>query len=156
MASGDKRYIIDMVKDNDGAGSDLDADLVRGGEPVKLGIDEIVKTDGSFIKNQCTAWAIIDGVNATIIDSYNISSVTKVGTGKYDLAFQTPMNNSNYCVICGGQNNGTGNGSWNVVDNKNSTTYGTGTTDGVGIITYKSDGSFQDQNRFFIAIFGGK
>jgi hypothetical protein len=35
-----------------------------------------------------------------IRSSGNVTSVTKTATGKYTVAFTTPMNNSNYLVVC--------------------------------------------------------
>jgi len=49
-------------------------------------------------KNQCTAWVNFDGATATIIDSYNVSSVVRVSVGNYDIYFTTSMNNLNWSV----------------------------------------------------------
>ncbi len=93
--------LIKKVKEVDGEGSGLDADLVRGNTPVILSSDglKILKPDASVIKNQLTAWVVYDGVNAAIIDSFNISSVIKNGAGDYTFNFSGNMNNTNYCVI---------------------------------------------------------
>ena len=49
-------------------------------------------------KNQCTAWVNFDGTDGTIRDSYNVSSVTRVASGIYDIVFATAMANANYSV----------------------------------------------------------
>jgi hypothetical protein len=57
----------------------------------KLGTDEQ--------KQICKAWVNFDGTTATpstIRSSYNVSSVTKNGTGDYTINFTTPMPNANY------------------------------------------------------------
>lgn len=48
------------------------------------------------------AWVNFDGVTGTIRSSYNVSSVTKNGTGDYTVNFATPMADANYSMsgIC--------------------------------------------------------
>jgi len=96
----DKSTLLNALKAVDGAGSGLDADLVRGAEPVKLSTagTELTKIDGSTIKNQCTAWVNFDGTDGTIRDSYNVSSVVRDATGKYTITFTNSMDNTNYVV----------------------------------------------------------
>ena len=40
--------------------------------------------------------------NATLDDSFNISSGSDQGTGNYDYSFTNIMNNANYSITCGG------------------------------------------------------
>jgi hypothetical protein len=53
------------------------------------------------------AWVNFTGGNGntagTINQSFNVSSVTVNGTGDYTVNFTTAMANTNYCVICGCQ-----------------------------------------------------
>ncbi len=49
-------------------------------------------------KQQCKAWVNFNGVTGVIRDSYNVSSITKNGTGDYTLNFTKAMNNSDYAV----------------------------------------------------------
>jgi len=112
--------LLDKVKNVDGLDSGLDADLVQGininiknvdgvikdfddnelsvDADVKLDTDgvSIVKSDDSYIKNQCTAWVNFDGTDGTIRDSFNINSVTREDVGRYTLAFDVDMGNVNY------------------------------------------------------------
>jgi hypothetical protein len=48
----------------------------------------------------CKAWVNFNGTTspATIRSSYNVSSVTKNGTGDYTVNFATPMTDANYSV----------------------------------------------------------
>ena len=47
----------------------------------------------------CTAWVNFNGNNpATIRSSFNVSSVTRLSTGKYQIIFGTPMENPGYAV----------------------------------------------------------
>jgi len=60
-------------------------------------------------KQICKAWVNFDGTNAfspnpstsAIRSSYNVSSVTKNGTGDYTVNFTTPMTDAIYSVIVG-------------------------------------------------------
>lgn len=45
------------------------------------------------------AWCNFNGGNGAIRSSGNISSVTRTGTGAYNVVFATPMPNANYAVI---------------------------------------------------------
>lgn len=48
----------------------------------------------------CTAWVNFSGVNpATIRSSLNVSSVTRISTGKYQIIFASPMANANYVPL---------------------------------------------------------
>jgi hypothetical protein len=69
------------------------AQLVNGSvTAVKLGTTEQ--------KQICKAWVNFDGTTSpgTIRSSYNVSSVTKNGTGDYTVNFATPMSDANYSV----------------------------------------------------------
>ena len=45
----------------------------------------------------CTAWVNFSGANpATIRSSFNVSSVTRLSTGKYQINFASKMANANY------------------------------------------------------------
>ncbi len=51
-------------------------------------------------KQICKAWVNFNGTTSpgTIRSSYNVSSVTKNGTGEYTVNFATPMSDANYAV----------------------------------------------------------
>ena len=60
-------------------------------------------------KRRCTAWVNFNGVGTvTIRNSYNVSSITDIGVGIYDVNFTTSMNNPNYVAIAtaGTENSG--------------------------------------------------
>jgi hypothetical protein len=52
-------------------------------------------------KQICKAWVNFDGTTSpgTIRSSYNVSSVTKNGTGNYTVNFTTAMNDANYTTV---------------------------------------------------------
>lgn len=64
--------------------------------------------NGTQIGTLCRAWVNFDGTTSpgTIRSQFNVSSVTKTGTGAYTVNFTTALPNANYS-ICGSANNGT-------------------------------------------------
>lgn len=68
-----------------------------------------------------TGWTYVNG---GIRSSYNVSSITKLGVGDYQISFQTPMADANYAV-CGSSGTPAGqSGSWiaNGSDGRNANT----------------------------------
>jgi hypothetical protein len=64
---------------------------------------------GTQIGTLCRAWVNFDGVTtATIRASFNVSSVTRNGTGDYTINFTNAMPDSNYSAgtLCGYANAG--------------------------------------------------
>jgi hypothetical protein len=55
-------------------------------------------------KQICKAWVNFNGTTSpgTIRSSYNVSSVTKNGTGDYTVNFATPMADANYSISVSG------------------------------------------------------
>lgn len=48
----------------------------------------------------CTAWVNFNGISpATIKSSHNVSSITRLSTGKYQINFTNPMGNTNYAPV---------------------------------------------------------
>lgn len=56
--------------------------------------------NGSAPMFAARAWCSFNGATGTIMGSGNIKSITRVSGGTYDVAFSTPMQNTNYAVIC--------------------------------------------------------
>jgi len=51
------------------------------------------------VRGSARAWVNFNGVSgATIRASYNVSSVTRVSTGRYDVSFTNAMPDANYAV----------------------------------------------------------
>jgi hypothetical protein len=69
-----------------------------------LQTDVINSSTGIFATNNAylgiaKAWVYFNGVSgATINASFNVSSVTRNGTGDYTIAFTTSMPSANYCT----------------------------------------------------------
>ena len=46
------------------------------------------------------AWVNMNGTDATIRSSFNVSSVTRTATGLYTITFTNAMPNTNYSTVC--------------------------------------------------------
>jgi hypothetical protein len=56
------------------------------------------------------AWVVFTGQgSATVLNSFNVSSVTRTGTGAFTIAFTTSMPTANYSTTITNGFNGTGN-----------------------------------------------
>lgn len=67
---------------------------------MRVKADNSVEFPGGIVnKNQCTAWVNFDGTGVVAIrDSYNVSSITDLGTGHYQINFAVPMLNANFTL----------------------------------------------------------
>ena len=53
-----------------------------------------------LVQGSATAWVNFNGTGTVAIrDSYNVSSLVDVGTGRYTIAFLNTMENSNYVAV---------------------------------------------------------
>jgi len=50
------------------------------------------------IRGSAKAWVSFNGSTSAIRGSYNVSSITKNGTGNYFINFTTPLSSANYAV----------------------------------------------------------
>lgn len=68
--------------------------------------------NGTQIGTLCRAWVNFNGtLSGTITPraSFNVSSITKNGTGDYTIGFTTALPDTNYCITGAGQYDQTGN-----------------------------------------------
>ena len=77
----------------------------------------VVDTLTNQEQRMAKAWVSYNGVSNTIKESYNVSSVTDVSTGQFEINLITPMNASTYCVTASmhnstADNSGFGNARW--------------------------------------------
>lgn len=67
--------------------------------------------NGTQVGTLCRAWVNFNGVTtATIRASFNVSSVTRNGTGDYTINFTNAMVDANYTPVFGATNNSSGTG----------------------------------------------
>ena len=94
----------------------------------------------------CTAWVNFDGSeNPPLIkSSYNVKDVVDIGTGQYEVIFETPMDHSDYSYSI------TGNNYHNIAmgDSAN--------VNSVRINTFNSAHAYSDGSVVTLSIFGGK
>lgn len=65
----------------------------------------------NVINGSAKAWVNFNGTGTPAIRaSYNVSSITRNGTGQYSINFTNAMADANYCFLCNAQdvNNGMG------------------------------------------------
>lgn len=58
----------------------------------------IAPSNAKYHPGMAKAWVNFDGVGAAIQKSYNVTSVTKNGTGNYTINFTNNMSDTNFCV----------------------------------------------------------
>ena len=58
---------------------------------------------GQFVR----AWARLDHDAISVIDGFNVASMTDIGTGRFSITFTNAMPNANYAAV-GGAGNATG------------------------------------------------
>jgi len=92
------------------------------------------------------AWVNFAGASGSINSSYNVSSVTRNGTGDYTVNFTTAMANANYAITgCLNRNGGAADAG--------GIGYFSQATGSTGIYTYAPQGSFNDVTSASIAVF---
>ena len=99
--------------------------------------------------NVAKAWVNFNGTTSpgTIRSSFNVSSVTKNGTGNYTINFSTAMADANYSIVLGGSRNNS------AVDNFGMQFY-TQATGSVIINTFANNSALIDSPYACVAIFG--
>jgi len=108
------------------------------------GTELVLGTAGLDTKQLATAWVTFDGTGTvTILDSYNVSSITDLGIGKYRINFATAMDNINYSVV-GSSENGMYLSTLS------------GGVDYFDVIIWERAVSYQDVGKNSIIFFGGK
>ena len=80
----------------------LVADVLQDGAGNSTAMD-------NAIYGSAKAWVNYNGSTATILASYNVSSITVSSTGKYVVNFTNAFSDANYAVVATGGNNTGGN-----------------------------------------------
>ncbi len=124
---------------------------LNGEALVKLSSDglRIEKSNDASIKNQCTAWVNFDVTTTppTIRDSYNVSSVVRVATGRHSITVVDLDDNISVVATASGYD-----GSYNAGYVKiNSISNGV-----IVLDTMWDVGAFYNPSKICVQIFGGK
>ena len=54
-------------------------------------------SSANVIQGSAKAWVTFTGTNGTVNGSYNVSSVTRTGTGNYTVNFTTALSSAQFC-----------------------------------------------------------
>lgn len=130
----------------------INASVSSSGVVTTADASGIVKLQSNGVTTNALAWVNFDGTTSpgTIRSQYNVSSVTKNGTGDYTVNFTNALSDANYsAVTCSGNNAGVSQGAWTCPYSAAASL-----TTSFRIVGYTSGGSPQDQNQVMLAIFG--
>jgi len=103
---------------------------------------------GNQIGTLCRAWVNFNGTNGAIRAAYNVSSVTRSGTGTYVLNFTTAMSDNNYTVMASG---GSASG---VQYGAVTTASATPTTTQASLVAFNTAMTVIDMAWMYVAVFG--
>ena len=95
------------------------------------------------------AWLCYNGTTQTILGSFNVSSVTRNGTGDYTMNFTTAMPNANYAVAGMARNNDNNNDTYIVQMQLSSTK----TTSAFQFTARENGGTGQDTPECDVVVF---
>lgn len=130
----------------------INASVSSAGVVTTADASGIVKLQSNGVTTNALAWANFDGTTnpGTIRSQYNVSSVTKNGTGDYTVNFTNALSDANYsAVTCSGNNAAGSQGAWTVPYS-----VAASLTSSFRMIAFSNSGSVQDQNQVMLAIFG--
>jgi hypothetical protein len=108
-------------------------------------------TPEQISQGRAKAWVVFNGTTGTpgnpttLGNSYNVSSVTDIAPGRYDVNFTIPFADANYCVTHGGSF-AAGNGWYHWYDNESTTS--------VRLAFISSGGSYADPPHISCVIHG--
>lgn len=107
-------------------------------------------TSGTEIGTLCRAWVNFDGTGTVAIRaSFNVTSITDLGTGQYTVNFTNSMPDANYsAIVTGGPNNSSVGGIFG-----EAACYNTISISAVRIAFIVHSGSIVDDPYCFVSIF---
>ena len=102
-------------------------------------------------KGTAAAWVNFDGTGTVSIrGSYNVSSITDNGTGKFAINFSTPLSSADYCVS---GTTGPGAGASVIAFDGGSANYVAPTTDSFIIRCCADSGNEYDRSNVMVVVF---
>jgi len=112
-------------------------------KPVTFYRNDKLLTPASVGGQLCRAWVNFNGTGTVAIRaSYNVSSITDVNTGQYDINFSTAMPDANYCIASDFGNQTSGG-----------TAAGTLATGSFTVITMNGNFALEDRSIVFASVF---
>ena len=104
----------------------------------------------NVIRGSARAWVNFVTSTGSINGSYNVGSVTRIGTGQYTVNYTNPMANSNYVVTVGYSVRGIGNGANSVASYVG---FDSNTISLQQCLVSQSSGTAYDQGNMCVAVF---
>jgi hypothetical protein len=98
------------------------------------------------------AWVNFAGASGTVNGSFNVSSVTRNGTGDYTVNFTTAMPNTNYCYMGIGKRSGSTQRPI-VMSQANTATYDSATGSFRFVTWVEAAASIEDPQSFNVSVF---
>jgi hypothetical protein len=109
---------------------------------------------GTQVGTLCRAWVNFNGVTtATIRASFNVSSVTRNGTGDYTINFTIAMPDTNYIHVAPSVGNTSGAYNWGVSDNSSNVLNGKTISSHRVSVNNSNTNAFQDAAYCYTAYF---
>jgi hypothetical protein len=111
-------------------------------------------SSANVIQGSAKAWVKYDGIAQTIYASYNVSSVTYLATGRYQINFTTAFSSANYASSVTSSVDGTGgvSGSMKYANTEQTSTYLAGSC---VVVTQLASGPSSGNTSILSAIFTG-
>ena len=99
------------------------------------------------------SWVYFVGSSGTITSSFNVSSVTRNGTGQYTINFTTAMTDANYSIQ-GNINYTHGSSSAGFTNGNATGTFGSHSTTQCAVSTFNASIALFDAPGVYVAVFG--
>jgi hypothetical protein len=105
------------------------------------------------IMGSAKAWVNFIGSSGTTRSSYNVTSITRNGTGDYTINFTSAFSSVNYTPVAMGMRDSDGNGSLNTTVRGNATYANSFTTTTLRVLSENDSGTRVDPTYYGVAIF---
>ena len=103
----------------------------------------------SVVYGSAKAWVNLDAINGIILSSFNVTSITDIGTGVFAINLTNALTNTNYVVVGGVEYKSGGSAVAAVSVSPN-----TKTTSSFQMAAEDVDGGFTDYPSFMAVVFG--
>ena len=115
-----------------------------------------IKGDGRGLSQfTAKAWTQFTGTGTVAIDdSHNVSSITDLGEGKYQLNFANNMANANYAMFTASNGHSNGDGSWDDMDRNSYAIYDQSTSAFKIAGHFNAVGGYRDSSLICALVFG--
>lgn len=105
--------------------------------------------------NVCLAWGVVelDATAPSLVDGYNVASISRDVTGKFDILFHTALASADFCVVFGTESAGSPSPAPHIAEAKGKTTTGFTIYHALWNAT-TPDFEYHDTGEVYFAVFG--